>query len=98
MAFFEFGVFMAHIGNGYFDKRGHFFKTPEEATVSDIAAILGRIGDGESLAPGIAQMLLDRRLDIEEIFVQHDAMLSRKNEDLAADNVTPLHVGVKRDN
>jgi hypothetical protein len=88
---------MAHIGNGYFDKRGHFFKTPEEATVSDIAAILGRIGDGESLAPGIAQMLLDRRADIEEVFVQHDAMVRRNNEDVAANNVTPLHVGTKRD-
>ncbi len=88
---------MAHIGNGYFDKRGHFFKTPEEATVSDIAAILGRIGDGESLAPGIAQMLLDRRADIEEVFIQHDAMVRRNNEDIAADNVTPLHITTKRD-
>ena len=88
---------MAHIGNGYFDKRGHFFKSPEEATVSDIAAILGRIGDGESLAPGIAQMLLDRRADIEEIFVQHDLMVQRNREDAAADNVTPLIVGTKRD-
>ncbi len=90
-------AFMAHIGNGYFDKRGHFFKTPEEATVSDIAAILGRIGDGESLAPGIAQMLLDRRDDIEEIFAQHDAMVRRNNEDNAADNVTPLHSSNKRE-
>ena len=88
---------MAHIGNGYFDKRGHFFKSPEDATVSDIAAILGRIGDGESLAPGIAQMLLDRRADIEEIFVQHDLMVQRNREDAAADNVTPLIVGTKRD-
>ena len=88
---------MAHIGNGYFDKRGHFFKSPEDATVSDIAAILGRIGDGESLAPGIAQMLLDRRADIEEIFVQHDIMVQRNRDDAAADNVTPLIVGTKRD-
>jgi hypothetical protein len=88
---------MAHIGNGYFDKRGHFFKTPEEATISDIAAILGRIGDGESLAPGIAQMLLDRRVDIEEIFVQHDAMVQGNKDDIAASNVTPLHVSSKRE-
>ncbi len=88
---------MAHIGNGYFDKRGHFFKTPEEATISDIAAILGRIGDGESLAPGIAQMLLDRRVDIEEIFVQHDAMVRGNKDDSAASNVTPLHVSSKRE-
>jgi len=43
---------MAHKGIGFFDGRGHFFKTPDEATISDLAALLGRIGDGESLAPG----------------------------------------------
>jgi hypothetical protein len=91
---------MAHIGNGYFDKRGHFFKTPGEATASDLAAVLGRIGDGESLAPGIAQMLLDRRQDIEDIFAQHDDMVrhSRETErDEEASNVTPLNLSGKRD-
>ncbi len=91
---------MAHIGNGFFDKRGHFFKTPGEATASDLAAVLGRIGDGESLAPGIAQMLLDRRKDIEEIFAQHDDMVRSNRETEvaeAASNVTPLNLTGKRD-
>jgi hypothetical protein len=88
---------MAHIGNGFFDKRGHFFKTPEEATASDIAAILGRIGDGESLAPGIAQMLIDRRKDIEDVFAQHDAMVRQSMADPAHNNVTPLNLHNKRD-
>ena len=56
---------MARKGTGFFDARGHFFKSPEEATVSDLASILGKIGDGESLAPGIACTLLDRRGEIE---------------------------------
>ena len=67
---------MAHRGTGFFDNRGHYFKTPEEATVSDLASILGKIGDGESLAPGIAYKLLDQRAAIERLFAEHDAMLA----------------------
>lgn len=67
---------MAKKGTGYFDRKGHFFKTPRDATASDIAALLGQIGDGESLAPGIAQMLLERRADIEQLFAEHDEMMA----------------------
>ena len=67
---------MAHKGVGFFDGRGHFFKTPDEATISDLSALLGRIGDGESLAPGIAQTLLSRRTDLERLFVEHDEMMA----------------------
>ena len=65
---------MAHKGIGFFDSRGHFFKSPEDATLSDLAALLGKIGDGESLAPGIAHLMFDRRADIERIFSEHDEM------------------------
>lgn len=65
---------MAHKGIGYFDSRGHFFKTPEDATLSDLSMLLGRIGEGDSLAPGIAAMLLERRSDIERIFAEHDEL------------------------
>lgn len=67
---------MAHRGTGFFDSKGHYFRSPEEATVSDLAAILGKIGDGESLAPGIAHMLLDRRAEIERLFAEHDVMMA----------------------
>ncbi|WFL77270.1 hypothetical protein P7228_14965 [Altererythrobacter arenosus] len=67
---------MARQGIGFFDSRGAFFKTPEEATVSDLAALLGKIGDGESLAPGIAHMLLDRRADVERLYAEHDTMIT----------------------
>ena len=66
---------MARKGIGFFDSKGHFFKSPEEATVSDLAAIMGKIGDGESLAPGIAYTLLRRREEIEKLFAEHDAMM-----------------------
>jgi hypothetical protein len=66
---------MAIRGIGYFDGRGQFFKAPEEATISDLAAILGRVGEGDSLAPGIAKILLARRREIEHIFADHDSMV-----------------------
>lgn len=69
---------MAKRGTGYFDRKGQFFKTPREATASDLAAMLGQIGDGESLAPGIAITLLERRADIERLFAEHDAMLAEE--------------------
>lgn len=67
---------MARKGIGFFDTKGHFFKSPEEATVSDIASLLGKVGDGESLAPGIAHILLRRREELEKLFGEHDAMMA----------------------
>lgn len=86
---------MAHNGIGYFDNRGHFFKSPEEATISDLSALLGRIGEGDSLAPGIASLLLEKRVEMEHIFAEHDEMkteqaFSRSNGLAAKTNVTSL--------
>lgn len=67
---------MARKGIGFFDNKGHFFKSPEDATVSDIAALLGKVGEGESLAPGIAHILLRRREELEKLFADHDQMMA----------------------
>jgi hypothetical protein len=67
---------MAVRGIGYFDGRGQYFKTPQEATLSDLAALLGRMGDGDSLAPGIAKILFDKRRELEHVFRDHDEMVS----------------------
>ena len=85
---------MAKKGTAFFDNKGQFFRTPEEASLSDLAALLGKIGDGESLAPGIAFMLLEKRAEIEAIFAEHDEMKREEAEmgraPLDADNVTEL--------
>ncbi|MFM5883769.1 MAG: hypothetical protein ACKOQ3_00300 [Novosphingobium sp.] len=85
---------MAHKGIGYFDNRGHFFKTPEEATTSDLAVLLGRIGEGDSLAPGIANLLLDKRVELERIFAEHDELKTEqafaRGGPAARSNVTSL--------
>ena len=81
---------MARSGRGYFDRRGHFFKSPREATVSDLAALLGQIGEGESLAPGIAHTLIDKRGEIEALFAEHDMMMEEATEE----TVTPIKATV----
>jgi hypothetical protein len=78
---------MAVRGVGYFDNKGQFFKTPEAATLSDLAALLGKVGEGESLAPGIAQTLLQKRAEIEHIFTEHDRMSSEPLHRRASDPV-----------
>ncbi len=83
---------MAKSGRGYFDRKGHFFKTPRDVTVSDLAALLGQIGDGESLAPGIAHSLLDKREAIEALFAEHDAMMA----EAAQETVTPIKATVAK--
>ncbi|MFL0671159.1 MAG: hypothetical protein ACJLS3_06985 [Erythrobacter sp.] len=87
---------MAHTGTGFFDRKGNFFKNARDATVSDLAGLLGQIGEGESLAPGIAYMLLERRAEIERLFADHDKMLEEEaamkaaRADGAGDNVAKL--------
>lgn len=65
---------MAKSGTCYFDAKGGVHKTPDEATKADIAAILGKVGEGDSLAPGIATIILDKRAEIERVFREHDAL------------------------
>lgn len=85
---------MARKGTGFFDRKGQFFKNGRDATVSDLAALLGKIGDGESLAPGIAHLLLDKREEIEKLFAEHDAMMAADESGsdcvFEADNVAKL--------
>ncbi len=88
---------MANRGVGFFDSKGQFFRTPQEATLSDLAGILGRMGDGDSLAPGIAKILFDKRREIEHIFRDHDDMLQGRSvdakervEDQPKSNVTAI--------
>ena len=88
----ERGIVVAKRGTGFFDTKGQFFKTAEAATESDLAAVLGQIGDGESLAPGIAHMLLERRVEIERLFAEHDAMMA---EEGAKEGPTFVSVGSK---
>lgn len=74
---------MAKKSTGFFDNRGNFHETAQGATVSDIAALMGHESGShnESLAPGIARFILERRAEIERIYSEHDELIA---DDLAA--------------
>ena len=84
---------MANRGIGFFDSKGQFHKTPEDATMSDIAALLGRMGEGDSLAPGIAKIILDKRREIESILSDHDKMVLG----MPTDNPARIHATTASD-
>ena len=54
---------MAVRGIAFYDNQGQYFKSAEEASASDLAGVLGRVGDGDSLAPGIARIMLAKRVE-----------------------------------
>ena len=80
---------MAKLGTALFDANGTVHKTPEAATESDIAAVLGKVGEGESLAPGIARTILQKRAEIEALFAEHDKMMKALALPTAADAPRP---------
>lgn len=67
---------MAKTGTCFFDVKGVAHRNPEDATKADIAALLGKVGGGDSLAPGIATIIMEKRRDIERIFREHDDMMN----------------------
>jgi hypothetical protein len=81
---------MATRGVGYFDGKGNYFRTPDEATLSDLAGLLGRMGEGDSLAPGIARILFDKRDEIESVFRSHDDMTGASVAQVDSSNVRPI--------
>ena len=89
---------MAVRGIGFFDAKGSYFRTPDEATLSDLSSLLGKIGEGDSLAPGIAKILLQRRREIEHIFADHDRMMTaagNPSEVSAVPRISPVLVADK---
>jgi hypothetical protein len=63
---------MARLGMAVFDKKGIIYTTSDDATVSDIAALLGRIGEGNGLEIGIAKSIHEKRREIEQLWADRD--------------------------
>lgn len=65
---------MAKIAQAYADERGQLHGTAEQAALSDLSAVLGRLGAEGGITSGIAQRILERRIEIEKVFADLDAM------------------------
>jgi hypothetical protein len=69
---------MAKIAKCYHDNKGKSHQSADEAVASDIADILGRIGDNEGLGLGVAKNIIEHREAIEKAFADLDEMESQQ--------------------
>lgn len=65
---------MAKVSTTFEDNQGEQHKTPEAAALADLAVILGRTGAETGLTAGLAKLILDRRPEIERVFLDLDTM------------------------
>jgi len=70
------------------DSRGGLHASLEEATLKDLAGVLGRVGEEGGMTAGVAKLIFDKREDIERIFSEHDELVSSTPD---AGNVERLH-------
>lgn len=68
---------MANAVEAYKDSRGNLHLDPASATVADIAASLGRVGDEGGLTQGVARLILEKRSEIEAAFADLDKLQKR---------------------
>lgn len=72
---------MAKMVPAFADNSGKLHATAENATLSDIAGILGRLGSDPGLTDGIARKVLEKRAELEAIFAEHDALKTGSSVD-----------------
>jgi len=66
---------MAKLTQAFVDNRGQLHPSAPDATISDLAGVLGRIGAEAGITGGIAKLLLEKRGEIELVYAEHDAMV-----------------------
>ena len=69
---------MAKAVQSYTDNAGKRFDTAEDATISDIATLLGRLGSDPGMTDGIARKLLEKRSELEAIFAELERLKSQE--------------------
>lgn len=73
----------------YRDAKGDLHANLEKATLEDLAAVLGRVGEEGGMTSGVAKLIFDKRREIERIFAEHDALANSHQDGEAVDR---LHV------
>lgn len=57
------------------DSKGGLHSSLEEATLKDLAAVLGRVGDEGGMTAGVAKLVFEKRQEIERILGEHDQLV-----------------------
>lgn len=71
---------MAKVAFAYADNSGALHADPEDAALADLASVLGRIGADSGITGGLARMILEKRTEIEKVFIDLDHMVSHANQ------------------
>lgn len=75
----------------YQDRKGSLHSTPEKATLADLADVLGRVGEEGGMTAGVANLLFEKRVELERVFAEHDAMVANGCAvEAAAGHVVPI--------
>lgn len=71
---------MAKVATAYRDDRGAMHPTPKAAVLADLTVVLGRIGAGSGMTKGLAQVVLEKRSEIERVFADFDSMQAHQEK------------------
>lgn len=75
---------MAKVVTAFADNTGAIHASPLDAILVDLSAVLGRIGAEAGITTGVARLILEKRVEIERIFADFDAMDAHQdNADVA---------------
>lgn len=82
---------MATECTAYRDGKGSLHPTPERATLADLANVLGRVGEEGGMTAGVAKLIFEKRMEIEQVFAEHDLMLAgRASSEEEATEIVPI--------
>lgn len=70
---------MAKATRAFLDNAGKLHVTAENATLSDLEAILGRLGGDAGITSGLAQKIFQKRAEIEAAFAEFDQLTGGAN-------------------
>lgn len=65
---------MAKVATAFADNEGKLHPTAEAAVLADLSVILGRIGAEGGITAGLAQLIIEKRGEIEAAFADLDVM------------------------
>lgn len=69
---------MAKVSTAYIDNSGALHSTPTDATLADLATVIGRVGAEAGLTMGLAKLVLEKRPEIQQVFADHDLMVANE--------------------
>lgn len=69
---------MARIITAFADNNSQIHTSAEQATLADLAAVLGRIGAESGITGGLAKLILEKRREIERVFADFDTISAQE--------------------